>query len=1378
MGLARRSVAANVIEGPDAVVEMAPALTEPLSQSKLSSSATSGASPRTGGVAEAGTSTITISTADQEQQQDQLSDQDQQHQEVPSSDSTADSGTGTASTIPSESDIKDTTNEDASVVDDIQNNNNSSSCGAAGTLLKIDPDSGKDLIELALEQLHRDATAEPAAAGVAGEGGSGSIEESAELPQAVIDQIAQAAAAAIGVGEEAVTATGSGGEPSSDLQQLDSQSSIISSSSTGAAMGLQKDYLKDNPDMEQMLGELASTSDMELLQVFKSLEGNPSGDGLCAELAGGLSLFNDVDVVNMYEEVAQVSTPPNKDRERLEMHAEIVKRQAQMQRKYDFLIRRLNKLQARYMGQHVSDEVAGLFEYSQRYWKKKDKEHAKGLSSTAVSPTLLIPDIIPYQPPPTITSTASSSEKLKPISANAMKTFAKRLEGIATTQCSTQTKRIYGNRYFQGTTGTPPELVSHAAFTATSSTIPKFEDLTIDQLEQSAGMLHSELKQVQHTIDSEATASSSGGESADELVLYNNLNQQPLTIAKRAAWRWAKDRASVAARWTWLLAQISDLEYRIRQHNELHNKIKVNKGAVTLEDVPVQSVNGYRGTLPGNSKPLDDSYDAATATGSATTPNGAYDQTGGSCRTRPFHRNGFRKRKLLQTANLHTISKKAARPSTVKCGCAWPLHPCALCTGRQDPTAPRDLPDTMPASDRVALLDPCFHPVLSFPEDVSHSVHFEAIMRIPDWQNKMIRCSAKALSKSLSNRNSRGGVGDSGGGSSPPGLAQPGFFSSGDEGAGGGAAAVGGAGHKKYGPNGKRKYNKHNKLHGSQELANHKLKKSKSKRNLLLASSNNASGGGSNRKSGYPPVGSGGQYGPPGGFGATPGGTSNKYYKSSSSKYRKQSLSSSLAAGITSGGVGGYPGRYGGTGAMAGSTTGGYDYLDPMQQDGAGSNSSRSKNSSPTPNHHRNEKRSRISYDIDNIVIHGMAAANKVEILPYKEIATPKWRVVGDNEPEDPDALDTTANSENNLLLDTSQLTKTDSGNSSAGPSLTPPAPPPPPPPPAPPVTTADVTRSEGQLIVLPAIDDEDISDETILVKHERALLDERKKFQTYMKFPWSRPRANRRTDSRAESSGANTPDPTSPAPPTPQAELESNTSPACPSTPLVQQDSLELSETSVINALNQSLNKKERRRTVSTKMVVVKDEFRRSSTPDIKEVIAPYESLQFPLADDLYEEMVRTMPSDHLQLVEDAIVKLTRPNRPNNNLLLANRNTGGLNLAPSSSGLLANPLSSNLSTTSTTLSATEATDLDEPLDENEEEMLRATKLERQRIMERLLQNSDESNRMFTAKGVRVVLDDDDPMDDEETDTGESLFVEEDDPNDPEWYDRPGRGRT
>lgn len=65
--------------------------------------------------------------------------------------------------------------------------------------------------------------------------------------------------------------------------------------------------------------------------------------------------------------------------------------------------------------------------------------------------------------------------------------------------------------------------------------------------------------------------------------------------------------------------------------------------------------------------------------------------------------------------------------------------------------------------------------------------------------------------------------------------------------------------------------------------------------------------------------------------------------------------------------------------------------------------------------------------------------------------------------------------------------------------------------------------------------EDEDISDDAMFLRHERALTEERRKFQTYLKFPWStRSRANRRIDSRAESSGANTPDPSSPAPQTP----------------------------------------------------------------------------------------------------------------------------------------------------------------------------------------------------------------------------------------------------
>lgn len=44
------------------------------------------------------------------------------------------------------------------------------------------------------------------------------------------------------------------------------------------------------------------------------------------------------------------------------------------------------------------------------------------------------------------------------------------------------------------------------------------------------------------------------------------------------------------------------------------------------------------------------------------------------------------------------------------------MVPCALCTGRTDPTFPRDPPEQLTVQERVALLDPGYHPVLSFPD--------------------------------------------------------------------------------------------------------------------------------------------------------------------------------------------------------------------------------------------------------------------------------------------------------------------------------------------------------------------------------------------------------------------------------------------------------------------------------------------------------------------------------------------------------------------------------------------------------------------------------------------------------------------------------------
>jgi KAT8 regulatory NSL complex subunit 1 len=304
-------------------------------------------------------------------------------------------------------------------------------------------------------------------------------------------------------------------------------------------MGLQKDYLKDQPDVEQMLGELASGEIDLLQQVFKSLEEQvqPTGDGGLCDLGGGLSLFNDVDVMNMCEEVQ--ATPPNNDTETQEIQEEIEKRQAQMQRKCDFLVRRLRKLQARTMGPHTSEEIAGVFEYSQRHCKKKDKEfsqqqkHAAAAPQPApISPTAAaIPDIIPYQPPP-----QPSTEKLKPLSALAVRNFVKRVESMATQQHQNASKRLQSNKFFSTlhqsskdsqNSHTPAKVHHHSSNIAL---VPKFDDLSIDQMDQVAGMLQTEMKLIQKSIDSEATESSSGGESADEMTSYNNLEQQSLSM--------------------------------------------------------------------------------------------------------------------------------------------------------------------------------------------------------------------------------------------------------------------------------------------------------------------------------------------------------------------------------------------------------------------------------------------------------------------------------------------------------------------------------------------------------------------------------------------------------------------------------------------------------------------------------------------------------------------------------------------------------------------------------------------------------------------------------------------------------------------------------
>lgn len=78
--------------------------------------------------------------------------------------------------------------------------------------------------------------------------------------------------------------------------------------------------------------------------------------------------------------------------------------------------------------------------------------------------------------------------------------------------------------------------------------------------------------------------------------------------------------------------------------------------STSTESPQTPSVNGYRGILPGSVR-LGEMEDVTAK----LYGNDEVELTG-SARTRAFNASAFKKRKLLQSTNLHKISRRAARP--------------------------------------------------------------------------------------------------------------------------------------------------------------------------------------------------------------------------------------------------------------------------------------------------------------------------------------------------------------------------------------------------------------------------------------------------------------------------------------------------------------------------------------------------------------------------------------------------------------------------------------------------------------------------------------------------------------------------------------------
>ncbi|XP_035203682.1 KAT8 regulatory NSL complex subunit 1 isoform X3 [Oxyura jamaicensis] len=333
-----------------------------------------------------------------------------------------------------------------------------------------------------------------------------------------------------------------------------------------------------------------------------------------------------------------------------------------------------------------------------------------------------------------------------------------------------------------------------ASETVTSEGLSSFlkSDSISEELERFTASGMANLRSSEQAFDSDVTDSSSGGESdVEEEELTKADPEQPhVPLRRRAEWRWAADRAAIVSRWNWLQAHVSDLEYRIRQQTDIYKQIRANKGLIVLGeasppdpavDDASRPVSAEAKLEPGadrlsvsGSQPLENLGISASSTPEShpTKPCGAprpvngvintlqpglaehaqgdgqeaeellhkkqrlnmvSSSSDGTCvaaRTRPVL--SCKKRRLVRPSSIMPLSKKVHRNSLVRCSCD--VNPsCALCGTRSSTTL--EIQYDAPLLERLSQLDSCIHPVLSFPDDVPTSLHFQSMLK-SQWQNK------------------------------------------------------------------------------------------------------------------------------------------------------------------------------------------------------------------------------------------------------------------------------------------------------------------------------------------------------------------------------------------------------------------------------------------------------------------------------------------------------------------------------------------------------------------------------------------------------------------------------------------------------------------
>ncbi|XP_030342655.1 KAT8 regulatory NSL complex subunit 1-like protein isoform X9 [Strigops habroptila] len=258
------------------------------------------------------------------------------------------------------------------------------------------------------------------------------------------------------------------------------------------------------------------------------------------------------------------------------------------------------------------------------------------------------------------------------------------------------------------------------------------------------------LSRVEKDLDSDATCSSSDEDGEEQTV------RTTVEASYTSEWKWLADRARIGSRWTWLQAQITELEYKIQQLTDLHRQIRATKSAQLSEIIssliaplnlsPASSslsskacrhrqlVNGIsfrasdnREVSSSGSWLLDHQHIKKRRRDRTRLRPLAVASGSTSARTRPLH--SFQKRKLYR---MHGA-------------CHWnqqtlPSRDVSFPYKTQFPYSEYSTESKI--LDYVQQLDSSFHPVLSFPADIPLHIYFETLLKKDDIKGEPVDTSS------------------------------------------------------------------------------------------------------------------------------------------------------------------------------------------------------------------------------------------------------------------------------------------------------------------------------------------------------------------------------------------------------------------------------------------------------------------------------------------------------------------------------------------------------------------------------------------------------------------------------------------------------------